>query len=56
MYYCIILMKVENTTYALMLQGPFQWPFASTHTFDPMILMKSIHNLNWKAKEKLSQV
>jgi hypothetical protein len=32
MYYCIILMKVENTTCALMLQGPFRWPFASTHT------------------------
>jgi hypothetical protein len=32
MYHSIILMKVENTTYALMLQGPFQWLFASTHT------------------------
>ena len=32
MYHSIILMKVENTTYALMLQGPFQWPFSSTHT------------------------
>jgi hypothetical protein len=29
---CIILMKVENITYALMLQDPFQWPFSSTHT------------------------
>jgi hypothetical protein len=29
--------------------------FLNTHTFSPMLLMKSIHNLTWKAKEKLSQ-
>ena len=27
----------------------------NTHIFSPMILMKSIHNLTWKAKAKLSQ-
>jgi hypothetical protein len=25
-------MEVDNTTHALMLQGPFQWLFSSTHT------------------------
>jgi hypothetical protein len=29
--------------------------FLNTHTFSPMLLMKSIHNLTWKAKVKLSQ-
>jgi hypothetical protein len=30
--------------------------FFNTHTFSPIILMKSIQNLTWKAKAKLSQV
>jgi hypothetical protein len=28
----------------------------NTQTFAPMLLMKRIHNLNWRAKENLSQV
>jgi hypothetical protein len=29
--------------------------FLNTHTFSPIILMKSIHNPTWKDKEELSQ-
>jgi hypothetical protein len=29
--------------------------FLNTHPFPPILLMKSIHNLTWKANEKLSQ-
>jgi hypothetical protein len=30
--------------------------FLNTHNFSPMLLMKSIHNLTWRTKTKLSQV
>jgi hypothetical protein len=48
----------ENGEYNLCLDVARSLPmalFLNTHTFAPMILMKSIHNLTWKAKAKLSQ-
>jgi hypothetical protein len=48
----------ESGEYNLCLDVARSLPMAlclKTHTFYPMLLMKSIHNLNWKAKEKLSQ-
>jgi hypothetical protein len=56
MHYCITLMKVEK--YNLCLDVARSLPMAlcfNTHTFAPMLLMKSIHNLTWKAKAKISQ-
>jgi hypothetical protein len=57
MYYCIILN--ESREYNPCLDVTRYLPMAlllNTHTFSPMLLMKSIHNLNWKAKANLSQV
>jgi hypothetical protein len=49
----------ESGEYNLCLDVTRSLPMAlyfNTHTSAPMILMKSIHNLTWKAKAKLSQV
>jgi len=49
----------ESGEYNLCLDVARSLPMAlcfNTHTFAPMLLMKSIHNLTWKAKAKLSQV
>jgi hypothetical protein len=48
----------ESGEYNLCLDVARSLPMAlclNTHTFSPMILMKSIHSLTWKAKAKLSQ-
>ena len=49
----------ESGEYNLCLDVARSLPMAilfNKHTFSPMILIKSIHNLTWKAKAKLSQV
>jgi hypothetical protein len=57
MYYCIILNESGEYNPCLDVAISLSMAlFFNTHTFSPIILMKSIHNLTWRAKEKLSQV
>jgi hypothetical protein len=56
MYYYIILN--ESGEYNPCLDVSRSFPVIlcfNTHTFSPMLLMKSIHKLAWRAKAKLSQ-